>query len=440
MAFQPSPISVLPTPQGTDQPYNTPRPTREGTILPKITQPPTGADDGSLLTLEARETQIVRTFTPVPPALTPITRPIQTTSIAINDAYGQRIGTGQILVRAPNVMQPDSEAKIRVEIELFPLSNEPTLVPPPSSTPLEAKLQATPTAIPTITGGAATSDIFEFTSVEIDGLNKDRFNLKPDLTNGVRKIIRGVRYSWQWSISPREAAKALSTDFEALIFAQRDVEPSTQRVLVTRVPFKISVQTPVSAAPLLAILAVLVLIAIGGGVGVVALRSRTSNWGTERIFISYRRADTRDMTERIRDELAQHFGSKAIFKDIGSIEYGEDYRQRLEASVKRADVVLVMIGTQYLTITDAATGERRLFQPNDFVRLEVELGLQNNKTVIPLLVDGATMPKADDLPPSIRELSFRNALPVRPDPDFHADMERLRLAIEKVLSKPNTNR
>lgn len=431
-AGRPSPditrTSVSSLPSETPVPFQTSEPTQS-----------TGADGGdSLNTLIAQETRNVTTSTPIPPNLSPVPVLTQTGPIVINDAYGKRIGEGQILVRAPGIMQPGSEAKIRVEIELYPLSGEPTLIPPPSATPFEAAQKSTPTLIPTIESGAASADIYEFTSVELDGLNKDRFNLKPDITNGVRQIAKGVRYSWQWSISPREAANALTTDFEVLIFARRNLEPNTTPVLVTRIPFKISVRTPNNPILLIAALAVIATVILAG-FGLIALRTRKPDWGTDRIFISYRRADTRDMTERIRDELAQHFGDGAIFKDIGSIEYGEDYRKRLDSSVKRSGVVIVMIGTQYLTITDQANGEQRLFQPNDFVRLEVELGLQDNKTVIPVLVNGAPMPKADDLPPSIRELAYRNALPVRPDPDFHADMERLRLAIEKGLktAKPS---
>jgi hypothetical protein len=399
-------------------------PTRENPASQE-TQTPIPA---SVRTLAARETVIGQTATPLPPVLDPASD--TGSAFPINDDYGRRIGVGQILVRAPSAMQPAGEAKIRVEIEIYPLNTEPTLVPAPTSTPLEAALQgATPTAIPTITGGAASVDVYEFTSVQIDGLNLDRFNIRPDITNGVRRVVRGVRYSWQWSISPREAANGLTTDFEALIFAQRDLDPQTQPVVVTRIPFKIRVGAANNATSMI-LIGVIALVAV---VGIGVLARRKPNWGRERIFISYRRADSRDETERIRDELADHFGDTTIFKDIGSIEYGEDYRKRLEESVTHADVVLVMIGTQYLSITDTTTGERRLFQPGDFVRMEVELALQGNKIVIPVLVDGASIPKADDLPPTIRDLTYRNALPIRPDPDFQADIARLIKAIEATL-------
>jgi hypothetical protein len=150
------------------------------------------------------------------------------------------------------------------------------------------------------------------------------------------------------------------------------------------------------------------------------------------IFLSYRRGDSQDVTGRIFDALQGHFGPGAVFKDVDSIPAGQDFRRVLEAAVKRADVVLVVIGPRWLA-AEGAAGGRRLDEPNDFVRVEVELALKARKPVIPVLVGSVPIPAADDLPASLRDLAFRNAVPVRPDPDFHRDTERLVAAIEAYV-------
>jgi tetratricopeptide (TPR) repeat protein len=149
----------------------------------------------------------------------------------------------------------------------------------------------------------------------------------------------------------------------------------------------------------------------------------TDNAATAKIFISYRRADSADITGRVYDSLAQHFGKAAIFKDVDNIPFGADFPRHLETILAQCVVELVLIGPRWLEISDAKG--RRLDDPEDFVRLEVERGLSRDILVIPLLVTGATMPSADQLPPGLAELVRRNAVPVRSDPDFHKDMGRL---------------
>jgi ribosomal protein L7/L12 len=154
-----------------------------------------------------------------------------------------------------------------------------------------------------------------------------------------------------------------------------------------------------------------------------------------RIFISYRRDDSADVSGRIYDRLAAKYGKDAIFKDVDSIPFGVNFKTHLESVVQQCTVQLVVIGKEWLYITDGQ-GNRRLNDPHDFVRIEIEAALRRGIPVIPLLVMGASMPGASDLPSSLVELTFRNGTAVRRDPDFHRDMDRVIQGIEEWLSTP----
>lgn len=144
-----------------------------------------------------------------------------------------------------------------------------------------------------------------------------------------------------------------------------------------------------------------------------------------RIFISYRRADSRLVTNRIYDRLKAAFGKKNIFKDVDNIPMGYDFRGVLREATSDCDVMLVIIGPNWLTVTDDE-GNRRLDDPEDFVRLEIETGLQRDGTlVVPLLVEGASMPAASALPDSLKELAYNNAFVIHDDPMFHPNMDTL---------------
>lgn len=144
-----------------------------------------------------------------------------------------------------------------------------------------------------------------------------------------------------------------------------------------------------------------------------------------RIFISYRRTDSSTFAGRIYDRLVDAFGERNIFKDVDDIPFGVDFRSVLTNEVNKADVLLLIIGKEWLNVADEL-GNRRLDDPNDFVRIEAEHGLQRGRMlVVPVLVGGARMPTEADLPDSLRELAFRNAAVVRDDPDFRRDITRL---------------
>jgi len=155
------------------------------------------------------------------------------------------------------------------------------------------------------------------------------------------------------------------------------------------------------------------------------------------IFISYRRSDSKIFTGRILDRLTQAFGRRSIFRDIEDIAAGKDFRQVLKEAIQEANIMLVMIGPQWASITDAS-GNKRLFDPQDFVRFEVEAGLKRkNMTVIPVLLLNTVMPSAEELPAELHELLYRNAAVIRDDPDFPTDLQRIIRQIRRIRPVEN---
>lgn len=151
-----------------------------------------------------------------------------------------------------------------------------------------------------------------------------------------------------------------------------------------------------------------------------------------KIFLSYRRDDSADVTGRIHDWLTAKLGSEMVFRDVDDIPIGVDFKDYLENAVSQCGLMLVVIGPQWLTITDAS-GQRRLDDARDFVRIEVESALNRNIPVIPLLVSNATMPEEAALPSTMFKLAYRNGMSIRRDPDFRSDMDRLIRALESQL-------
>ena len=147
------------------------------------------------------------------------------------------------------------------------------------------------------------------------------------------------------------------------------------------------------------------------------------------VFISYRRGDSADVTGRIYDRMVQHFGRACVYKDVDSIPLGIDFREHLEQAVGRCHVLLAIVGRGWLD-AGAESGQRRLDDSADFLRIEVETALKRNVPVIPVLVQGATMPSEQTLPAGLRAFAYRNGVAVRPDPDFHGDVDRLIAGIE----------
>jgi hypothetical protein len=152
-----------------------------------------------------------------------------------------------------------------------------------------------------------------------------------------------------------------------------------------------------------------------------------------KIFISYRRKDSADVCDRIYGTLVKHFGKDCIVRDIDNIPLGVDFRDYLSGILRQSVVELVVIGPEWVSITDEA-GNRRLDNPADFVRLEVETAINRKVFIIPVTVMNANLPQQQNLPQSLQPLVYRNGMAVRRDPDYKGDMERLIKGIEQRLA------
>lgn len=140
-----------------------------------------------------------------------------------------------------------------------------------------------------------------------------------------------------------------------------------------------------------------------------------------RVFISYRRDDTAGHAGHLYSDLIGQFGAESVFMDTETIEPGADFTERVRREIESGDVLVALIGKRWLG--------RRLRDPGDFVRLEIQAALDRNLRVIPVLVQGARMPSAAQLPESIAELSHRNALEIS-DTRWRHDVERLIAALQ----------
>ena len=132
------------------------------------------------------------------------------------------------------------------------------------------------------------------------------------------------------------------------------------------------------------------------------------------IFISYRREDSEDSARALYESLLPQFGKDRLFMDVEAIALGSDFRQAVESSLSSCGVLLAMIGPAWLDAKapDDTSGKRRLDNPGDYVRQEIATALKKGAglPVIPVLVRGAAMPNADQLPDDLKDLAYRNAL------------------------------
>lgn len=139
------------------------------------------------------------------------------------------------------------------------------------------------------------------------------------------------------------------------------------------------------------------------------------------IFISYRRAETEAISKKIHDALIPKYGDEAVFLDTEDIGTGAKWKSVLRRHVVSSDAVLVVMGSEWLTIKDSNASEDdppRIFKNDDIVRWEVQTALDmGDKLIIPVLVNGAGMPRQDQLPDDIRSLCDHNAITIRTDPD-----------------------
>ena len=150
-----------------------------------------------------------------------------------------------------------------------------------------------------------------------------------------------------------------------------------------------------------------------------------------RVFLSYRREDSRHVVGRFRDHLTDALGEEFVFYDIDNIPFGADFRVVVRDRLAQVDVVLAFIGPAWVT--------ERLHQQNDPVRMELAEAFRQHKTVIPVLIDSTPIPTVDQLPAELEALPYLNAPGLRADPDFRRDTERIVTFLRNIPSPTSTS-
>ena len=148
------------------------------------------------------------------------------------------------------------------------------------------------------------------------------------------------------------------------------------------------------------------------------------------VFISYRREDSAGFAGRIYDRLTRRLDPKSVFLDVDNIQPGLDFFDVLSEKLRICDALIAVIGKNWNSSADQ-DNRRRLDDPDDFVRIEIEAALQRGIRVIPVLVDGATMPRREDLPDSGQKLRRRQAIEISHN-RFDSDVERLTHALSLI--------
>lgn len=155
-----------------------------------------------------------------------------------------------------------------------------------------------------------------------------------------------------------------------------------------------------------------------------------------KITISYRRNDSTAITGRIYDRLAAHYGAASVFMDVTDIPTGIDYRVHIEETLQRSDVLLVVVGPRWL----ASSGDRpRIFEPSDPIRAELAAALRLKIPVLPVLIDRATMPAAQDLPLDVQQFAYINAAFLDSGRDFQVHFSRIVSAIDQIIGRRSDN-
>jgi TIR domain len=157
-----------------------------------------------------------------------------------------------------------------------------------------------------------------------------------------------------------------------------------------------------------------------------------------KVFISYRREDSAGHAGRVHDRLAREFGRDLLFMDVDGIPLGVNFVKVLQQEVAKCSVLLAVIGRDWLNVR-GEDGQRRLDNASDFVRVEIAAALQRDIPVIPILLENAGIPRADQLPGDLQELALRNGLGVR-HASFHTDMDILIRGLKERLGEADEQR
>jgi len=157
------------------------------------------------------------------------------------------------------------------------------------------------------------------------------------------------------------------------------------------------------------------------------------------IFISYRRDDSAGYAGRLRESLEERFGEGRVFRDVDTLQPGQDFVLAIEERVRACSVFLALIGGEWLDAQDR-DGRRRLDQPDDYVRREIAAALhRSDLTVIPVLTEGVAMPSSTDLPQELHGFARRHAVSLR-DESWQSDVDRLAAALTNAMGTPSPGR
>ncbi len=151
-----------------------------------------------------------------------------------------------------------------------------------------------------------------------------------------------------------------------------------------------------------------------------------------RIALSYRHSDSQAITERIVDRLIARYGKETILRDIDDSPIGIDFRVHINEALRSANILLVLVGPGWFGILPG--GGERIQDESDPVRAAIETALRRRIPIIPVLIGSTRMPNSDQLPPSLKDFAFRNAIRVDTGPDFDYHMDRLIRALDNLLS------
>ena len=154
---------------------------------------------------------------------------------------------------------------------------------------------------------------------------------------------------------------------------------------------------------------------------------------SSKVFISYRRSDSAGYAGRLMDRLKTELGQDLLFMDVETIPLGSNFEKVLHEEIGKCHVLLALIGPTWCDARHE-NGKRRLDDAKDFVRMEISAGLQRDIPLIPILLDGAKMPRADQLPNELKGLTSRNGLDVR-HASFNEDVARLAHSLKEQLDR-----
>jgi hypothetical protein len=153
---------------------------------------------------------------------------------------------------------------------------------------------------------------------------------------------------------------------------------------------------------------------------------------TSGIFISYRRSDSKSDARSICQRLEKAFGKRKVFIDVDSIRPGDDFKSALKNSLEKCNMMVVVIGPRWLDLLRSSEHIDNQ-TTNDYVHLEIASALERKLPIFPVVVDGATMPEAKELPDDLKPLAFRQAFAVRHD-SFPRDMRELEQELRRCVS------